>query len=137
MPLAKVREQSAAEQGSVSASQPASGDMAHERAETQPMAEPSQAQRQHAFEPDAVQPSPVEDAFEARCNAVAQHYGLTKREREVFYLLACGRTLRVIKEKLVISPNTVRFHTKNIYTKLGVHSQQELIDRVEAGSSPR
>ncbi|MFR7737419.1 MAG: helix-turn-helix transcriptional regulator, partial [Eggerthella lenta] len=26
------------------------------------------------------------------------------------------------------SPNTVRGHTKNIYTKLGVHSKQEIID---------
>ena len=37
----------------------------------------------------------------------------------------------VIREKLVISLNTARFHTKNIYVKLGVHSQQELIDVVE------
>ena len=37
----------------------------------------------------------------------------------------------VIREKLVISLNTARFYTKNIYVKLGVHSQQELIDVVE------
>ena len=37
----------------------------------------------------------------------------------------------VIREKLVISLNTARFHTKNIYVKLGVHSQQELLDVVE------
>ena len=30
-----------------------------------------------------------------------------------------------------ISLNTARFHTKNVYAKLGVHSQQELIDLVE------
>ena len=72
-------------------------------------------------------------SFLERCDALASRYGLTRRESEVFRLLACGRTLRVIKDKLVISPNTVRFHTKNIYAKLGVHSQQELIDIVEAG----
>lgn len=72
-------------------------------------------------------------SFLERCDALASRYGLTRRESEVFRLLACGRTLRVIKDKLVISPNTVRFHTKNIYAKLGVHSQQELIDIVESG----
>lgn len=68
----------------------------------------------------------------ARCDAVAAAFGLTPRETEVFALLAQGRTVGVIREKLVISLNTARFHTKNIYAKLGVHSQQELIDVVEA-----
>lgn len=63
--------------------------------------------------------------------AIAQNYGLTPRETEVLELLAQGRTVGVIREKLVISLNTARFHTKNIYAKLGVHSQQELIDLVE------
>ena len=67
-----------------------------------------------------------------RCQALAQRCGLTPRETEILELLAAGRTLAVIKDKRVISPNTVRYHTKNIYSKLGVHSQQELIDRVEA-----
>ena len=58
-------------------------------------------------------------------------FGLTPRESEVFALLAQGRTVGVIRERLVISLNTARFHTKNIYAKLGVHSQQELIDLVE------
>ena len=67
-----------------------------------------------------------------RCQALAQRRGLTPRETEILELLAAGRTLAVIKDKLVISPNTVRYHTKNIYSKLGVHAQQELIDMVEA-----
>lgn len=68
---------------------------------------------------------------EEKCAAVGAEYGLTPREGEVFALLAQGRTVGVIREKLVISLNTARFHTKNIYAKLGVHSQQELIDLVE------
>ena len=46
-------------------------------------------------------------------------------------LLASGRTVGVIREKLTISLNTARYHTKNVYAKLGVHSQQELIDLVD------
>ena len=48
-----------------------------------------------------------------------------------FLHLASGRTASVICERLTISLNTVRYHSKNIYVKLGVHSQQELIDLVE------
>ena len=70
-------------------------------------------------------------SIEEKCAAVGAEYGLTPREGEVFALLAQGRTVGVIREKLVISLNTARFHTKNIYVKLGVHSQQELIDVVE------
>ena len=72
-------------------------------------------------------PDALPDGF-----VLAQRRGLTPRETEILELLAAGRTLAVIKDKLVISPNTVRYHTKNIYSKLGVHAQQELIDMVEA-----
>ena len=97
-----------------------------------------------APEPATVAAEPVGDAAfderesasaSARCDAVAAAFGLTPRESEVFALLAQGRTVGVIREKLVISLNTARFHTKNIYAKLGVHSQQELIDVVEAFGS--
>ena len=97
-----------------------------------------------APEPATVAAEPVGDAAfderesasaSARCDAVAAAFGLTPRETEVFALLAQGRTVGVIREKLVISLNTARFHTKNIYAKLGVHSQQELIDVVEASGS--
>ncbi len=74
---------------------------------------------------------PAEPSAHERCLAVATDYGLTPRETEVLELLAQGRTVGVIREKLVVSLNTARFHTKNIYAKLGVHSQQELIDLVE------
>lgn len=82
-------------------------------------------------------PAPTEvpmveaDNLEQRVAKVAERFGLTPREREVCTLLAQGRTVGVIRERLVISLNTARFHTKNIYAKLGVHSQQELIDLVE------
>jgi DNA-binding CsgD family transcriptional regulator len=46
-------------------------------------------------------------------------------------LLAKGRNSRVIQKELHISYNTAKAHVRHIYTKLGVHSQQELIDLVE------
>ena len=54
--------------------------------------------------------------------------GLTEREVEVFKLLAKGRSKAFIAEELVLSENTVRGHSKHIYTKLGISSRQELLD---------
>ncbi|MEG0324307.1 MAG: helix-turn-helix transcriptional regulator, partial [Raoultibacter sp.] len=60
-----------------------------------------------------------------------QRYGLSARETEVFELLAKGRNRVFISKALFISDNTTRTHMKNIYRKLDVHSQQELIDLLE------
>ncbi|WP_180326626.1 response regulator transcription factor [Raoultibacter phocaeensis] len=61
----------------------------------------------------------------------ASRYRLSARETEVFELLARGRNRVYISKELYISDNTTRTHMKNIYRKLGVHSQQELIDLLE------
>lgn len=61
----------------------------------------------------------------------AERFGLSAREREVFELLAKGRNRVHISQALFISDNTTRTHMKNVYRKLDVHSQQELIDLVE------
>lgn len=37
-------------------------------------------------------------------------------------------------DELTLTRNTVKTYIKRIYGKLGVHSQQELIDLVEAGA---
>ena len=70
-------------------------------------------------------------SMRARCEAVADAYHLTARERDIFMLLARGRDYHFIERELVVSRNTVKTHTRNIYGKLGVHSRQELIDLVE------
>lgn len=70
--------------------------------------------------------------LEENCEEVASAYALTPRESEVLVLLARGRNSQAIQEKLVVSRNTVKSHVKNVYNKLGVHSQQELIDLVES-----
>ena len=68
--------------------------------------------------------------FDEKCLDLAEQYGLTAREKDVFLLLARGRNRDYIQEMLVISKNTVKVHVKHIYQKMDVHSHQELIDLV-------
>ncbi len=76
---------------------------------------------------------PVEtDIVSARCAVAVERYALSPRESDVVVLLAHGRDVPYIAEELVLSKNTVRSHIKNIFTKTGVHSRQELIDLLEA-----
>ncbi len=58
---------------------------------------------------------------------ITREYRLTNREEEVLQLLAQGMTARAISEELIISPGTAKSHLRNIYAKLGVHTQSELI----------
>jgi DNA-binding CsgD family transcriptional regulator len=67
----------------------------------------------------------------AAVQAIAAEHLLTEREREVLLLLAQGRNVPTIARQLIISENTVRTHTKNIYTKLDIHGKQELLNRIE------
>lgn len=57
---------------------------------------------------------------------------LSEREREVLRLLAADLTYEAIGETLVISLNTVRTHTKNIYSKLNVNRRNQAITRARA-----
>lgn len=69
--------------------------------------------------------------FIQRCQTVADTFLLSSRELEILIALSKGRNASYIQKELVISEGTVRTHMRNIYRKLGVHSQQELIDLVE------
>ncbi|WP_395656203.1 LuxR C-terminal-related transcriptional regulator [Nocardioides sp.] len=53
---------------------------------------------------------------------------LTEREREVLRLLPSRLTLREIAAELFVSPNTLKFHLRVIYRKLGVNSRSEAVD---------
>lgn len=55
---------------------------------------------------------------------------LSKREYEIVSELAQGLTYEEIADKLFISIETVRFHIKNIYSKLHVHSRTQAVMKV-------
>ncbi len=52
---------------------------------------------------------------------------LTPREQEILKLLAGGEGTGAIARRLFVSTATVRNHTQNILTKLGVHSRLEAV----------
>lgn len=84
-----------------------------------------------AVEEAAAEAKTPEEEFDERCAALAERFGLSPREREVFSMLARGRNREYIQEQLVVSRNTVKAHVKHVYAKLGIHTHQELIDLVE------
>lgn len=51
--------------------------------------------------------------------------GLSPREREILELVAAGMTNEEIGKQLFISVNTVKFHLRAVYTRLGVRNRVE------------
>ncbi len=68
--------------------------------------------------------------FAVDVNPVAGLAELSAREWEVLRELLAHQRVASIARKLFISPATVRNHLKSIFAKVGVHSQQELLERI-------
>ena len=70
-------------------------------------------------------------SFVRRCEQLSDTYGLSAREREVFFLLAKGHNAAFITDKLCVSRSTTKTHINHIYKKMDIHTQQELLTMVE------
>jgi len=53
---------------------------------------------------------------------------LTPQERQIAQLLGQGRTTREAAAALFISPETVEYHLRHVYLKLGIRSRAALTD---------
>ncbi|MDR1183286.1 MAG: helix-turn-helix transcriptional regulator [Coriobacteriales bacterium] len=53
--------------------------------------------------------------FKEFCTRVGERYGLTPREQEVLFLLACGYNSETIADILIVSASTARTHIYRIY----------------------
>jgi LuxR family maltose regulon positive regulatory protein len=92
-------------------------------------------EREYATELLAAFPEHVKQAagFDRERSAIPQPLiePLSNRELEVLCLMADGHKYDEVANLLVISVNTVRHHTRNIYGKLDVHNRAQAIARAQ------
>ena len=69
------------------------------------------------------------DATTAACSGPRDDEGLSDRELEVLRLLATDLTGPEIARHLFVSVNTLRTHTKHIFTKLDVNTRRAAVRR--------
>ena len=73
-------------------------------------------------------PLPAEDKANGSGHAEGELVDpLSERELEILTLIAAGLKNKEIAEQMFISLNTVLFHTKNIYQKLGVNKRTQAL----------
>lgn len=94
-----------------------------------PQREPEDEQHPALVGSDAIERSLLEG-----CQRLQEQFGLSDRETEIALLLARGRSRPYIRETLFISKNTVATHIRHIYSKLDIHSKEELADLVAEAS---
>lgn len=74
----------------------------------------------------------VKSYIESRCETIVDAYALTPRESEMLALLSRGHSYGFIAESMYISEATVRTHARNIYRKMGISSQEDLLNYVDS-----
>jgi LuxR family maltose regulon positive regulatory protein len=72
---------------------------------------------------------PQTDIIETAAQSVDMVEPLSEREREVLSLIAEGLTNQEIAQQLAISLPTVKWHTGNIYGKLGVKNRTQAVSK--------
>ena len=66
--------------------------------------------------------------FDKAANYAAQLPTLTPTERNVYELYLAGKSSKEIMEVLAIKENTLKYHNRNIYSKLGVSSRKQMLE---------
>lgn len=60
---------------------------------------------------------------------IGKSFGLSKREMEVLVLIADGHSNQEIADKLFVSPNTIKTHMSNIFSKLNVQRRTQAVQK--------
>jgi len=77
---------------------------------------------------EAMPEQPASDTpKEQYAHFAAQRASLTPTERAIYHFYLDGKTTREILVELNIKENTLKYHNKNIYSKLGVSSRKQLV----------
>ena len=72
------------------------------------------------------------DTFQPVATPPKEVAGLSAREREVLALMAEGLSNQALAERLFVTVKTVEAHVSSIFTKLGIHPDDEVHRRVRA-----
>lgn len=81
----------------------------------------------------------IEEAYRQLAQQARERYGLTEREADVYALLLQGMNAAMIAARLDLSQSTVKSHLDRMYKKAGVHTREELVERVhkpDGGDAP-
>ena len=81
----------------------------------------------HGFMCRVLRASGLDPVSAAAPVALGPSEPLSEREHDVLRLLCEGASNRDLAERLAVSENTVKFHLKNLYAKLGVGSRSQAI----------
>lgn len=69
----------------------------------------------------------VSEEWKAKCKFFKEHISLlTKTEKRIYDFYLEGKTTKEIMKDMDITENTLKYHNKNIYSKLGVSSRKQL-----------
>lgn len=96
--------------------------------ETQEPSEAHESATPATCQAEAPDEPTFENSLRARCSALQARFDLTDRETDMVWYLAQGRSKGFISQELHLSENTVKSYTRNVYSKLCIHSKQELLD---------
>jgi LuxR family maltose regulon positive regulatory protein len=80
---------------------------------------------------DGLLPSRAEGGRATETQRMALVEPLTDRELQILRLIAAGRSNPEIAQRLYLSLNTVKWHAKNLYGKLGVNNRIEAVTRAQ------
>lgn len=71
--------------------------------------------------------------FLAHCNYIIEQLPrLTPSERAIYECYLAGKSTKEVLKEMNILENTLKFHNKNLYSKLGVSSRKQLIEYARA-----
>ena len=82
-------------------------------------------QKPIAVQEDAATPAEESESVKLFLSGLSN---LTPKEQALYDCYVEGLTTDVIMEKLAIKENTLKFHSKNLYSKLGVKSRRQLME---------
>ena len=92
---------------------------------------------QQAEDGKSASPQPFDtalsDSYIEQCKYLEEHISeLTATERAIYDCYLDGKSTKDIMKELNITENTLKFHNKNLYSKLGVTSRKQILEYVKA-----